>query len=287
MMLKVENISKRYGDFLALKDASFELKKGEILGLIGENGAGKSTIIKILSGLIEPTSGRVEYFGMDFFSNREVIKKRIGYLPEVDSLYENMNAIEYLTFFASLYDIPEREAKKRIVRLINMLKFPADKPLSEFSKGMKRKVSIARTLVHDPDVLIYDEPTGGLDPSTSLFIANFMKELKENGKAVLFSAHNMYYVESVCDKVIILKRGEVLYYGDLEELRGVGKRYVLHYSENGKEEKFVTDDVDELNSFIRSLVASGGVILKIDSEIPRFEDIYFSLVNNNSNQQVK
>jgi ABC-2 type transport system ATP-binding protein len=278
-MLRVENLSKGYGDFFALKSVSFDLYKGEILGLIGENGAGKSTIINILSGLIEPSSGEIEYFGKDFFSNKVEVKRRIGYLPEVDSLYENMDAFEYLSFFASLYDIPTKEARKRAEKLINLLQLPINKPICEFSRGMKRKVSIARTLIHNPDILIYDEPTGALDPPTSLFIANFMKELRSEGKAILFSAHNMYYVESVCDKVIILRRGEMLYYGTLDELRGV-KKYTVHYSRNGKDGRFITNDIEELNSFVHTLLASGGIILKIDSEVPRLEDIYFSFLKN-------
>ena len=274
VVLKVKELKKRYGDFEALKGVSFELDSGEILGLIGENGAGKSTIIKTITGLIEPTDGRIEYFGRDFREFKDV-KKYIGYLPEVDSLYEHMDAFEYLSFFASLYGVRDRS---RIEKLLDMLKIPEDKPLGEFSKGMKRKVAIARTLVHDPAILIYDEPTGGLDPSTSLFIANFMKELKKEGKAILFSAHNMYYVESVCDKVLILKRGEVLYYGPMDELK-TGKKYVVQYRENGRVDKFVTEDVKELNEFIQNLTASGGKIVNVYSEAMRLEDIYFALVS--------
>ncbi|AEA48113.1 ABC transporter ATP-binding protein [Archaeoglobus veneficus] len=274
VVLKANGLKKRYGNFEALKGVSFELDSGEILGLIGENGAGKSTIIKILTGLIEPTDGKVEYFGRDFGEFKEV-KNDIGYLPEVDSLYENMNALEYLSFFASIYGVKD---KRRIDELLEMLKIPANKPLGEFSKGMKRKVAIARTLIHDPQILIYDEPTGGLDPSTSLFIANFMRELKKKGKAILFSAHNMYYVESVCDKVLILKSGEALYYGPIDELKA-GKKYVVHYRENGREDRFVTDDIKELNEFIQGLTASGGRIVNIYSEAMRLEDVYFALVS--------
>jgi ABC-2 type transport system ATP-binding protein len=276
-MLRVKNLSKDYDGFVALQNASFELEKGTILGLIGENGAGKSTIIKILSGLIEPSSGIIEYFGMDFGSNKSMIKRRIGYLPEVDSLYENMNPLEYLLFFASLYGISTKEAKKRAYELIEMLNIPANRPISEFSKGMKRKVSIARTLIHHPDILIYDEPTGGLDPSTSLFIAKFMRNLREQGKAILFSAHNMYYVESVCDRIIILKEGKVLYYGSIDELRQ-NKKYILHYLENGRNEVFETSSIEELNTFMRSLISSGSRIIRIDSEVARLEDIYFSIL---------
>jgi len=274
VVLKVEGLKKRYGNFEALKGVSFELEAGEILGLIGENGAGKSTIIKTLTGLTEPTDGRIEYFGRNFREFRGV-KENIGYLPEVDSLYENMEAFEYLSFFASLYGVKDRI---RIEKLLDMLDIPEGKPLGEFSKGMQRKVAIARTLIHNPTILIYDEPTGGLDPSTSLFIASFMKELKKDGKAILFSAHNMYYVESVCDKVLILKEGEVVYYGPIDRLK-TGKEYVVQYRENGKVDKFTTKDLKELNEFIQNLTASGGKIVNIYSEAMRLEDIYFSIVS--------
>lgn len=270
------NLTKKYGDFTALDNVSFEIKEGEILGLIGENGAGKSTTIKIIVGLIEPTNGRVEYFGKGF---NEDVKKMIGYLPEVDALYENMNAIEYLTFFASLYDIPSNTAKKKARKLLNMLNLQ-NKQISEFSKGMRRKLSIARTLIHDPKILIYDEPTGGLDPTTSLFIARLLEELKEN-KIILFSAHNMYYVESICDKVVILKKGKMLYYGELNELIDVGREYTIFYALNGKKDVFTTSSVDELNKFVKEIVINGGKILGMEEKSPRLEDVYFSLVNKN------
>lgn len=280
-MLDVSHLNKNYGDFKALEDVSFKLEKGQILGLVGENGAGKSTVIKILSGLIEPSSGEVEYFGEDFFSHQGKIKRQIGYLPETDSLYENMSPLEYLGFFASLYNIPSDKAEEKAQELVNMLNLPENKAIGEFSKGMKRKVSIARSLIHDPEILIYDEPTGGLDPSTSLFISEFMKNLKEEGRGILFSAHNMYYVEAVCDEIIVLKGGRILYYGTVEALRQT-KKYILHYQENSKVESFETSDVDELNSFMKSLTASGGKIVKIDSQMARLEDLYFSILEENS-----
>lgn len=272
-MLRVENLIKRYGDFLALKGISFEIDRGEILGLIGENGAGKSTTIKILVGLLKPDSGKVEYDGLNFFENKSKLKKNIGYVPEVDSLYEDMNAFEYLMFFSSLYGVERDVARKRAEELIEALKIP-NKNITEFSKGMRRKLSIARSLIHDPDYLIYDEPIGGLDPSSSLFIAEFMKSLRD--KAILFSAHNLYYVEFVCDKVAIMKDGRILYYGDLEELKGM-QRYVLHYKLDGVEKTFATNDIDALNEFLREIVPKAKII-KIDVETSRLEDIYFSLI---------
>ena len=277
-MLRVRNLKKDYDGFQALKGISFEVNSGEIFGLIGENGAGKSTTLKILAGLIKPSGGSVEYFGLNFFEHMEDIKKRIGYLPEFDALYENMLPIEYLTFFASLYGIDKREAEKRAKKLLSMFNLP-NKEIRTFSKGMRRKLSIARTLIHDPDVLIYDEPTSGLDPTTSLFVANLLKKLKKEGKTIVFSAHNMYYVEAICDKIAIMKAGELLYYGDIEYLRDTMKRYILVYSKDGEEKKIVTENVDEVNEIIRDVVEQGGKILKVETEIPRLEDIYFKLTD--------
>ncbi len=258
-MLRVENLKKVYGKFLALKGISFVVRRGEILGLIGENGAGKSTTIRILVGLISPTSGLVEYDGVNFFLRKDEIKRRIGYVPETDSLYEDMTAEEYLRFFASLYNVDyDSEWLKR-------LNIP-NKTIAEMSKGMRRKLSIARSLIHDPDYLIYDEPFSGLDPTTSITLADFLKRLK--GKAILFSAHNLYYVEYLCDKVAIMKSGEIVYYGDVEEIKGL-KTYIIR-----TEDKVIrTNDVDELVEILRS-----ENVVSLDVEVKRLEDLYFELM---------
>ncbi len=269
-MLEVDGISKSYGDFVALKNLTFSVNKGEILGLIGENGAGKSTTLKILAGLIEPDSGEVRYFGKSFDDST---RKRIGYLPEIDALYDNMTVSEYLNFFSELYGVPKSKSKS----MMEMLSLP-DKFIGDLSKGMKRKVSIARTLLHDPDVLIYDEPTGGLDPSTSLMIAGIMRDLAERGKIIVFSAHNMYYVERIADRVIIMKGGEALYYGDLDDLISGSTVYRVEYSIDGRKEIAEVTSAGDLAKLLESISKEGGVILEVDKEVPRLENIYFSLL---------
>ncbi len=269
-MLEVEGISKKYGDFVALKNLSFSVGKGEILGLIGENGAGKSTTLKILAGLIEPDSGEVRYFGAPLNEN---VRRRMGYLPEIDALYDNMMVFEYLSFFAEIYGV----SKSRIRFLMEMLSLP-DKFIGDLSKGMKRKVSIARTLLHDPDVLIYDEPTGGLDPGVSLKIAELMRDLAKKGKIIVFSAHNMYYVEKIADRVIILKGGEALYYGSLGELISGNTVYRVEYSVDGKREAVEVTSVEDLAEIVGRISREGGKILEVDKEVPRLENIYFRLL---------
>jgi len=258
-VLRVEELVKTYGNFTALKGVSFSVRRGEVLGLLGENGAGKSTTIRILVGLITPTSGVVEYDGVDLFSNLDELRRRIGYVPEVDALYEDMTAEEYLKFFASLYDVKFNRD------IIDKLGIP-NKVIGAMSKGMKRKLSVARSLIHNPDYLIYDEPFSGLDPMISLTLADFLKSLKD--KAILFSAHNLYYVEYLCDRVVIMKSGEVIYEGDVEEIRGL-KTYVI------KTERGVvkTNDVSELVNVLRN-----ERVLSIDVEVKRLEDLYFELM---------
>jgi len=266
-MLRVKNLTKRYGDFVALGDLSFSLD-GEILGIIGENGAGKTTLLKILAGLLEPTSGEINLFGREFLKNKERMKRRLGYLPEYDSLYENMAVEEYLSFFALLYGV-KKDGIKDWMKMFNL----PNRQISELSKGMKRKVSIARSLLHDPEMLIYDEPMGGLDPSMSLYISKFMKEI---GKPILFSAHNLYFIEYICDRILILRGGGKIYEGSVEKLKGL-KRYTLRYIVDGAEKKYETNDVEELNKVVSEIVEAGK-LLGIDSTSPRLEDIYFALV---------
>jgi ABC-2 type transport system ATP-binding protein len=258
-VLRVEELVKTYGNFTALKGVSFSVRRGEVLGLLGENGAGKSTTIRILVGLITPTSGVVEYDGVDLFSNLDELRRRIGYVPEVDALYEDMTAEEYLKFFASLYDV---EFKRDIMDKLGI----PNKVIGAMSKGMKRKLSVARSLIHNPDYLIYDEPFSGLDPMISLTLADFLKSLKD--KAILFSAHNLYYVEYLCDRVVIMKSGEVIYEGDVEEIRGL-KTYVIK-TERGAVK---TNDVSELVNVLRN-----ERVLSIDVEVKRLEDLYFELM---------
>lgn len=277
-MLEALNLNKKYGEFVAVEDISFRVKRGEVLGIIGENGAGKSTTLKIIVGLIKPTSGDVFYDGERLQDNLSEIRKKIGYLPEFDALYENLNAVEYLKIFSEIYRLEKSEAERRIYKLLEELKLPEDKQVGEFSKGMKRKLSIARTLLHDPDYLIYDEPTSGLDPSTSLFVTEYIRDLKGRNKAIVFSAHNMFYVEYACDKLLIIRKGKVLYFGELEILRNQMKKYFVRYRINGKEFEEVSENAEELNKLIKEINEDGGEILSIESFTPRLEEIYFSLM---------
>ena len=182
-IVQLSCISKVYNGSYAVKELDLEMNRGEIVGIIGHNGAGKTTALKMIVGLIAPTSGKVTVMGKDMQKDGLKIKKSLGYLPEENALYENMSAQEYLGFFANIYGLSAAESKKRGASLLESLKLEAGKKLiGEMSKGMKRKVSIARTLIHDPDLLILDEPNSGLDPLTSFFIIDYCKKLREEGQ---------------------------------------------------------------------------------------------------------
>jgi ABC-2 type transport system ATP-binding protein len=217
-MIAVEDLRKTYGGFPAVVSSSFEVERGEIFGVVGPNGAGKTTTLKMLAGLVEPSSGTATIAGRP--AGAEATRQELGFLPEESPLYEDMTARSYLHFFADLYDVPGDVAEERIEDTLDRLELEhRDRRLGDVSKGMKRKVAIARSLVNDPEVLIYDEPASGLDPLTTNYVLEFTKELSRAGKTVVFSAHNLYHVESVCDRVIIMNRGEVIARGTVPEIR--------------------------------------------------------------------
>jgi ABC-2 type transport system ATP-binding protein len=217
-MIAVEDLRKTYGGFPAVVSSSFEVERGEIFGVVGPNGAGKTTTLKMLAGLIDPTSGTATVAGREVGS--EATRRDLGFLPEESPLYEDMTPLSYLHFFADLYDVPHETATDRIKDTLDRLELEhRDRRLGDMSKGMKRKVAIARSLVNDPEVLIYDEPASGLDPLTTNYVLEFTRELADAGKTVVFSAHNLYHVESICDRVIIMNRGEVIARGTVPEIR--------------------------------------------------------------------
>jgi len=216
-MIDAVDLHKAYGDVVAVRGSTFSVDSGEIFGLIGPNGAGKTTTLKMLAGLLEPTAGEATVAGYDC-QDREM-RRSLGFLPEDSPVYEHMTARSYLHFFADLYDVPADVAAERIEATLDRLDLEVrDRPLGNTSKGMKRKVAIARSLVNDPDVLIYDEPASGLDPLTTNAIIDFVADLGTE-RTVVFSAHNLYHVEALCDRIGIMLDGELAVTGTIEEIR--------------------------------------------------------------------
>ncbi|WP_439131087.1 gliding motility-associated ABC transporter ATP-binding subunit GldA [Polaribacter sp.] len=223
MSIKVTSVTKTYSSQKALNEVSFTADKGQIIGFLGPNGAGKSTMMKILTGFIKPNSGKVFVDEIDVLQNPLEAQKNIGYLPEHNPLYRDMYVREYLQFQASIFnistalDVTEKEQIETCIRSVG-LEAEAHKKIQQLSKGYQQRVGLAAAILHNPSVLILDEPTTGLDPNQLVEIRALIKELGKE-KTVLFSTHIMQEVEAICDRVIIIKKGEVLVDKKLKELQ--------------------------------------------------------------------
>ena len=224
MSIKVNNLTKYYGDYLAVDDISFEAKKGEILGFLGPNGAGKSTTMKIITTYLPPTSGTVVVDGFDVEDKSLEVRKKLGYLPELNPLYYDMNPVDYLDFVAKLDGIPSADIKKRREEMIKVcgLESMRKKDIGTLSKGYKQRVGLAQAMINNPDVLILDEPTSGLDPNQIIEIRNLIKKLGKE-KTVILSTHILSEVTATCNRVIIINKGKIVADGTPEELQAKSK----------------------------------------------------------------
>lgn len=222
-MLQLRHVSKRFGPTLAVDDVTFSANAGEITGYLGPNGSGKSTTIKMIAGLIDTTAGEIRC--NDAPIDRDLIawKQRIGYVPEEPHLYAHLSALEYLVMIGQLRDLPSRPTRERIERLLQLLGLQLHavryEPLSAFSKGMRQKVLLVAALLHDPQLVLLDEPFSGLDVGAALVLRSLIQELAARGKVVLFSSHELDTVERVCAHIVILHRGKVVADDSIEALR--------------------------------------------------------------------
>lgn len=225
ILISVSNVSKQFQDkkhtILASDDLNFTIEKGEVVGVLGENGAGKTTLLRMIATLLEPTTGTVRVAGYDTLTQAMEVKKRIGVLFGGETgLYERLTARENLEYFASLYGLSGHETKKRIDKLAVQfgMKDYMDRRVGGFSKGMRQKVAIARTVIHDPDILLFDEPTTGLDITSANIFRQFIHQLRSEGKTIIFSSHIMEEVKLLCESVLIIHKGRMVYRGTLAEL---------------------------------------------------------------------
>ena len=222
-LLLFEEIQKSYGDTVALRGVSFEVKPGEVFGLLGPNGAGKTTLMRILMDIIRPNSGRITLFGEP--QRREHLD-RVGYLPEERGLYTKQKVLDVMTYFGALKGLHRAEARKRARLWLDRIELPhvAGWRVERLSKGMGQKVQIAATLLSDPELCVLDEPSTGLDPLNVRLVADLIRERRRNGRTTILSTHQMNQVESLCDRVALIDRGELMVYGEVNEVR---RRYSL------------------------------------------------------------
>jgi ABC-2 type transport system ATP-binding protein len=222
-MLEVRGLTKRFRHVRAIDDVSFTVRAGEVCGYLGPNGSGKSTTFKILTGLMAPSSGEVLYRGVSVSANPTEYKRLIGYVPEEPYLYPYLTGGEYLELVGRLREIPERRLDEKIIRVLKLLSLASDRhsPLSAYSKGMKQKILIAAALLHDPEIVLLDEPFSGLDVGSALMLKQLLGALAGAGKVVLYSSHVLEVVEKVCSRVIILHEGHIVADNSIADLRGL------------------------------------------------------------------
>ncbi len=219
-MIKIDALEKKFDKTLALKGISFEVRPGEILGLLGPNGAGKSTTVKILTGLLPASGGRAWLNNYDISSDPIAVKKSFGYVPESGALYESLTGWEYLELVADLHHLDRQVFEQRAGEFLDLFELheAKDKRISGYSKGMRQKILISAALIHNPPVLLFDEPLNGVDANTALIFKQLLKRLGEQGKTILFCSHVLEVVERLCTRIVIIRDGQVVADGTPEAI---------------------------------------------------------------------
>ncbi len=220
-ILEARNLSRVFGEFKAVDDASFSLNAGEIVGFLGPNGAGKTTTIKMLTGLLGPSSGTARIAGFDINASPLEAKARLGYVPDTPNLYGKLKAQEYLRFVGQLYKVPPAQVEERIKPMLDLFDLTdvAGNYLDTFSHGMQQKVAIIGGFLHDPQIVFMDEPTVGLDPRSARLIKDLMIRNRDRGKTIFFSTHILEIAQTMCDRVIIINKGRIVADAQVNELR--------------------------------------------------------------------
>ncbi|MBC8060282.1 MAG: ATP-binding cassette domain-containing protein [Clostridiaceae bacterium] len=311
-MIEIENVTKRYGQQVALDGITFTVKKGEILGFLGPNGAGKSTTMNILTGYISTTEGNVRIDGIDILKNPEAAKKKIGYLPEIPPLYLDMTVEEYLKFVHRIKKVKSDAIEPSMVKIMSLVKIldVRKRLIKNLSKGYKQRVGLAQALVGDPEVLVLDEPTVGLDPKQIIEIRNLIQKIGKT-HTIILSSHILSEVSAICHRVLIINRGKIVASGTPEELskkvnnsnkvllRVKGSKQDIHkriremedvelVKELGVHEPGTVDlqveakkDVDIRESLFLSLSHSGFIILMMKSKDIDLEEIFLEVTTSN------
>lgn len=293
--LLLSNVTKRYDEFTAVADLTLTVRAGRIFGIIGPNGAGKTTTIRMIVNITAPDEGRIELFGRQMSKE---MQNRIGYLPEERGLYKKMKVVDQLRFFGELKDLTGREAEEAIDRWLNRVKLAEwkQKRADELSKGMQQKIQFIAAVMHDPDLLILDEPFSGLDPVNVELLKEIVLELKAEGKTIIFSTHQMETAEKMCDDICMINRSRKVLDGSLREIkRGFGRNSVALRLEGGdgvledreliskierhsdEIEALLTDGADA-QLLLRRLIEAGARVLKFELVEPSLNDIFMAKV---------
>ena len=280
-MLEAKAIRKNYGNVAAVQGIDLRVAQGEIVGIVGNNGAGKTTVIKMVCGLLEPTAGQVCVDGLDPLV--PATRRRIGYLPEDSPLYDDMTPLGYLAFFARIHRLGDAGQRAReLLRRLRLDEVHWRKPIGQLSKGSARKVALARCLLHDPPLLVLDEPRSGLDPATQAVLDDVLLELRAGGKAIVLSAHDLDQVEQVCDRIVLVHEGRVRLAGSLDELRDQAgpTTYAVRAdvpfagsSPHGREHQAELESWAAAEAAMAQVRQAGGRILDVAAKPPRLADV--------------
>ncbi len=221
IMIEAEGLSKYFDTFCAVDQVSLTVPQGEILVLLGPNGAGKTTTVRMLTSILQPSMGSAKVAGYDVITQADQVRANVGVLTEHHGLYVRMNAREYLSFFASLYMIPRHQASQRMEELLEQfgLGDVGKKRLGEYSKGMRQKLALVRTLLHDPPVILLDEPTSAMDPESAFIVRESIKQLRSKDRTIILCTHNLKEAEELADQIAIIRRGKIILQGQLAEIR--------------------------------------------------------------------
>jgi ABC-2 type transport system ATP-binding protein len=302
-VIEVRNVTRRFGSFTALSGASFVVRSGEIVALLGPNGAGKTTASRIIAGILAPTEGEAIVDGLSVREHPNAVRARCGLVTDSPSLYERMTLRQYLTYFARLYDVSA--PSPRIAQLVELMALTAvlDTKLAAFSRGMKQKAAIARALVHEPPVLLLDEPATALDPEMTQTLRELIVSLRAQHRAILLCTHDLDEAQRISDRVVIVDRGRIVREGATEELRSAGRpsfraevvadeaavRSALGAAGvtidglsagNGRlEVRWSTDDPAENNTrALRALLDAGARVVSVNAETRSLEDAYLAII---------
>ena len=220
-IISIVDLQMSYGSKTVLKGINLEIPRGQIIGYIGTNGAGKSTTIKIMLGILDGYQGKVEILGQDISNGSIEYKKKIGYVPELADIYESLTAYEYISFLGGIYELEEKKLIERVKKLMGLfgMENVINSRISSYSKGMKQKLLIICSLIHNPDILFFDEPLNGLDANSVMVFKEVMKSLAKEGKTIFYSSHIMDVVEKVSDRIILLNDGQIVADGSFEDLK--------------------------------------------------------------------
>ncbi len=294
--LSIQNVTKRYGDFTAVDDISFDVRAGRIFGFLGPNGAGKTTTIRMIVNITMPDEGKIELFGHQMSSK---LQDRIGYLPEERGLYKKMRVNEQLRYFSALKNVPQKKADERIDYWLNRFELSSwkTKKASDLSKGMQQKIQFITAVLHEPEVIILDEPFSGLDPINVELLIDIVSELKTKGKTIIFSTHQMETAERLCDDIILINKSHKVLGGTLRQVKeSYGKDRVALRSTAGDDilqnsgmvakvtrhsderELLLTKDADA-QKLLKLVIDSGADVTKFEIAEPSLNDIFIEAVN--------